>query len=490
MYPENKSLPCYLGDLPNELLLAIVAQLDFRRGFQATFAPEAERQKDNAETVRALHALTLSCRKLNAITTPALYQCIVQSPHRITTTKLLLRTLSCKPELSRYIQYIEDHKYAGEWTDIQLQYTDSDLSNMERFLAGTPLIVPWVYQSLQPGHESEFTGTHCWLWRCISQARKYRHDFAVAALIALAKNLSEAALSYGRLGPVAILAFKEYPVEGGLTCVWLQGELGSNCPLHIYKAKPTPRQNPLAGFLQSKFIPRGELKAYLNLEEISLDVLTIDMAYIGEVLPSAASLAGFTCRWIDTDDEAARGKIWGDFSLPAFRSFLRRFETTLTSLTLDTMDSCCLVDMDEDILAFGSFREFTVLRYLEASGLVLWGDCDYLEYAELSTILPASLEGLKIKTEWDDDIGDALHNLYGDCPAALPHLKSVECTWRPAPRLIAEYLSEAFSKVGVELVLSVIDDNTGASTTDKDTDRSTEGDTNPGVGDEDIQSPV
>jgi hypothetical protein len=126
---------------------------------------------------------------------------------------------------------------------------------------------------------------------------------------------------------------------------------------------------------------------------------------------------------------------------------------SLVSLTIDTIDSICQIDMDEDIPAIGSLREFTSLQHLDVSGLVLWGDCDELELPRLSEILPASPDTLTVKTEWDDEVEDAFYNLCEDA-FAVP-LLTLTCTWGPAPRATAEALISAFKKIDVELVLSL-----------------------------------
>ncbi|KAJ4366779.1 hypothetical protein N0V83_007304 [Neocucurbitaria cava] len=117
-----------------------------------------------------------------------------------------------------------------------------------------------------------------------------------------------------------------------------------------------------------------------------------------------------------------------EVDLPAMRQGLIKFQTSLTSLTINTMDSSWQVDLDIDIPGFGSFREFVVLRYLDVSGLVLWGDSIDEEYPRLSTMLPESLEILKVKTEWDHDVDDAFCNLIEDgrAPSITSHVSSIQ----------------------------------------------------------------
>jgi hypothetical protein len=118
------------------------------------------------------------------------------------------------------------------------------------------------------------------------------------------------------------------------------------------------------------------------------------------------------------------------------------------------MDAICQINMDEDISAIGSLRDFIALEHLDVSVLVLWGDCDGLDYPRLSAILPENFETLSIQTEWDDEVEDALYDLWEDA-SAVPRLTTLTCTWAPAPRAKAEALVSAFKGTNVELTLSI-----------------------------------
>lgn len=115
MNPADKAVPCPIGELPDELLAAIVSHLDIKRGPIADRDAEAGRQKENTSTVLDIHALTLTCRKLKAIATSSLYQCVVLSQTPTRMVKLLLRTLIEKAELSRHMQYIESPECTLHW---------------------------------------------------------------------------------------------------------------------------------------------------------------------------------------------------------------------------------------------------------------------------------------------------------------------------------------------------------------------------------------
>lgn len=463
MQPADSSLAFPVGQLPDELLIAIVTQLEVRRGFLADPELEAERQRDNAATVQALHTLTLTCQKLHYITTPALYQCVIQSQYRVWTTKLLLQTLSCKPQLSRYIHYVESHSCPNQLRlKLHQYYTESDRKSYERLLAQAKWTVPYIDDPFSdvdiplipyPGDDIDTAQRALWDNLSIT-SRVEPLEFAVATLIALAENLSDAALSFTQ-SFYSILACKQYPVNGGLKCAWFKDDFLARHSIRIFKAKGSPLHNALATYLRlHSFHITSEPKP--ELEEISLHVVDLREMYVWRTLSSCRAVKHFGCHWISTDfenpyDENRLSKV----DLPALREELDQWKTTFESLTIDTMDSSWLVDMDVDIPAFGTFRDFTSLKQLEVSSLVIWGDCDNVEYPRLSNILPDSLETLSIQTEWDDDVEDALHNLCEDRSTMLLQLRRVKCTWRPAPKATADYLIEAFLRLGVELVLNI-----------------------------------
>ncbi|CAO2649227.1 Nn.00g066120.m01.CDS01 [Neocucurbitaria sp. VM-36] len=374
-----------------------------------------------------------------------------------------------KPELAKYIRYVEGHECAsGQKENLEQLYTHADLLTYERFLASAEWNLPsfsFSFSNGQPrGLQALTTPDMVWhrLWRVWLEKRLH---FAVATLIALAENLDEAAISFNQAS-LAMLAFKRYPVDGGLRFIWLKdySVAGKTRRLSTYKARPTPSQNPLAGWLHQEFFSSGLIPPWptYELEEIALDLdlLDMDMDHLGLFFRYLNPLKRFACRWTSarSNNPDSRSYLNG-INLPAMRRALIKFETSLTNLTINTMESSWQVDMDADIPAFGSFREFVVLQYLDVSGLVLWGDCDNVEFPRLSTMLPSSLETLKIHTEWDYDVEDAFYNLCEDGRAPLPHLKRVECTWDPSIRTAAQYLVGALKSLGVEFVVRINEDH-------------------------------
>ncbi|KAL6711421.1 hypothetical protein ACN47E_004355 [Coniothyrium glycines] len=145
---------------------------------------------------------------------------------------------------------------------------------------------------------------------------------------------------------------------------------------------------------------------------------------------------------------------------PGLRDALCDSQQTVQEPTIDTTDSGRLVDFDTEITAIGDLSSFTALINLDVTGPVLWGDDEDEEMVLLSSILPNSLETLTIKNEWDEFLEQVLNRLSLDCTAYLPTLRRISASWRPAPRVEAEYLSSAFSQANVNLVLDVsVDDD-------------------------------
>jgi hypothetical protein len=280
-------------------------------------------------------------------------------------------------------------------------------------------------------------------------------QFAGIALVALAGNLSEVVVPDSAMWRSA-LAHKRYARSNGLRTLWFRKDAPNNLYLSQYQARPSPSNNPISKMLQRGLDPN----ALPELEHILLDVEKMHEDTLYEKLMHCGMLKGFTCRWGGYELRTE----WSELpqtpeepdvvDLSMFSRTLSRFKDSLTSLTIDTMEAICQIDMEEDIPAIGSLREFTSLKHFDVSGLVLWGDCEELEFPRLSGVLPESLETLTIKTEWDDDVEDALYNLCEDA-FAVPRLRTLTCTWGPAPRATAEALISAFRKINVELVLSI-----------------------------------
>jgi hypothetical protein len=209
----------------------------------------------------------------------------------------------------------------------------------------------------------------------------------------------------------------------------------------------------------------------VELSELSLEIYDITSSDLCRYLGHCKALKRASIRWmshsttkipyapVDNSILSDRGPPREELDLRAIGRALSRFATTLQSLRVDTLESGWLVDMETDIPAIGGFREFTKLTNLEVSGLALWGDYSSPEYQDerLSSLLPPSIEILSIRTEWDDDVEHALHTLIPECTTTLPNLRQVECSWRPAPKAIAEYLVMAFQDKGVKLIVDDAD---------------------------------
>lgn len=447
---------CFIGELPDELLVNIVVHLHIERGFLAQQGAEEQRGWRNAVIVRSLHALTLSCRKFNAIASSFLYQNIIRSSKEL-FMPLFFRTLLRRPSLSRHIRYFESEKL----DDRDIGYFKSDHHHyLERSAR-----VQWPGLQAIPDSQLDAiygsNATHPVGALEPHNARRHRSvaassSKALMVLLSMMENLEDAALPDSR----TILCALTF-TTGRLRQLWLTtgdlSRLRQQYAVRFISAEAEDGRRHLSQYLRRFCILKTdwlELDPPPVLKEISLTVFDVDSVDIDDHLEDCASLKRFSCRWQWTDSFVPQRTV----NLPMLRRSLQHICKTLTHLTIDTSESASLVDLDQSIPAFGSLRDYEVLKYLDVAGLVLWGDDDFSELVPLSSILPCSLETLKIKVEWDDDVEDALHELSFDCAACLPNLKRIECNSRPAPRSVAEYLIKAFHMADVDLILVLEDE--------------------------------
>ena len=125
------------------------------------------------------------------------------------------------------------------------------------------------------------------------------------------------------------------------------------------------------------------------------------------------------------------------------------------------MDCTRPIDMESDVPSLGSLRTFHVPKHLDVSDIVLFGDYETAAKpaVPLASILPVSLESLKVNIEWDE-IEDVLYAYLPDCASFQPALNSIECPWRPAPKQTGKHLRPSYKEIGVELILAIADAGT------------------------------
>jgi hypothetical protein len=231
------------------------------------------------------------------------------------------------------------------------------------------------------------------------------------------------------------------------------------------KVIPGWHQSPIAEHLRiANFEADCVIGRYssLDLEEVSWEIDDIDTWHMALRLVGCDTLKHLSCRWQGGGkSQAIQLGEWGYpdecRALPNLHRCLDTYFDSLERLTLDADDSGWLTDKEEEIPAIGSLRDFTSLKHIDVSGLVLFGHYTTSDSPDLrlSRILPASLETLNIKAVWDGSIEAALCALLPECSTFLPNLQKIECSWTPASKTVAEYLVAAFSKQGVGLVLEV-----------------------------------
>lgn len=443
MNAADEHLPFKIGELPDELLLYILGCLVPIRGFIPSPAPEEERQQENATKVKTLHALSLACRRLHAISTPILYQSIIQPPTDWHLIPRLWSTLLQRPQLMKHVQYIETRMLDSQLDEPKDVYSDIEWAVLQQAFEDAP----WATRI---HHHTFFTAD--------SRVQK-----GIIALIALAENLLDLAMVELE---TYVLPLADQPgLHPRLRRVWLRG------PWHRYDADFMIAAEPVEGFNHAvEWIKAIEMRQRpwwdddddwrrnaVDIDEFTLDNCNMSPDEIQSHLRPCNSLRIFSCQWRNrwTHSDAENGEA-PPIDLPQLRQDLLRFRGDLESLTLDTLESGWRVSMEENIPAIGSLRDFPVLKHLDVSGLVLWGDGeDTAQFPPLTPLLPPSLETLVINVEWDDDVEEGLHGLARDCKAMVSNLKSVECMWRPAPKDVADVLIKDFRDLGVELKLSV-----------------------------------
>jgi hypothetical protein len=138
MNAADPALPSFIGRLPQELLEAIVEQLEVRRGPLVDPQQEHLRGYENELITSSLRALTLTCRNFKAIATSILYRCLILSKRPVRHTKLLMHTLHNQQALCRHIEYIENPEIRGPafsyLEDIKEGFTASERSSLNQYL--------------------------------------------------------------------------------------------------------------------------------------------------------------------------------------------------------------------------------------------------------------------------------------------------------------------------------------------------------------------
>ncbi|EOA89215.1 hypothetical protein ACJQWK_09195 [Exserohilum turcicum] len=458
-----KAPPCPITELPDELLVAVASHLDIQRGPLMDRGAEARRRQANTATVLDIHALALTCRKLNAIATPLLYRCIVSSQTPSRVVKRLLRTLVAQPELCRHIRYIESPGCVVDSPSVRLREEKSPDRLTKREMSeyiDRLSCLKWWGDSIDASLSDSFSRD---LHELASRHGLFgRLHAAAVCLMTVAQNLSQAIISCVSFY-ASMFACKRYYSSNRLQTLWIYTPGSNPHYLRRYDAGPRPSGNPIVTLLGLEYEDSfRRSKASIVMDTVSLDGEDIVEGTLQHLLMPFAALKRFECRWrnLSTLREHVRlPSPPAGIDLPAYRSVLLTLSDSLETLTIDTTDATCQVDMDEDIPAFGSFRQFTALKHLNVSGLVLFGDCHGQDYPRLSAILPDSLETLSIKTEWDRDIAVVLVTLYKDLSTTPSRLRILDCSCGPAPRMVAEMLMAAFRTTGIHLVLSI--DETG-----------------------------
>ena len=433
-----------LASLPAELLLEVFQYLTAIRGYLSIPEDEVARQEENAQRTSALYNLTLTCRRLNEISTPFLYSSMLGlgSENSWVALNIFLRTITEKPTLMNHVRYIETGWSGSMSAGVHMNGLKFRLTRLREHEHWASLI------SEHPEPEQDDDPDVPFLKWGISVLISLAHNLQSLGLLnswqgllilvpqhnmSLRELFIGATVDFPRFGCLrtpTVSAVNYNPLKM-LMCVWRKGRL-----------RHWPDLLLRYGNLQSVPIEEMELSGNWDALEMSIWLSRCD------------SLRRFTCRW-------TAGPTGSPLFLAVLREDLRRFENTLEYLVLDTLESSWLVALDEWIPTIGSLREFVSLKHIDVSGMVLWSDDENVatdgsaQHPPLSSILPPSLETMVVNVEWDYDIEDSLAGLARDCTLHLPNLKRIDCSWRPAPMLAGRDLVRRFEEAGVALKLDI-----------------------------------
>lgn len=441
---------CTSFELPDELILEIFDYLTPIRGFLPSTDPEAERSTENSERIKSLHSLTLTCQRLQALVTPFLYRSFIHRAEDWYAIPLFLRTALEKPTLLRHVQYIETKFRDTKTPEPNDAFPVAQWSQIELALDPSRWNMPWPPLAFAvcgrggPGRTS-------------SKCRK-----SVSYIIDKAEKLVDLAMDYA---DIYILGLYDSPMtHQALRRIWLRGPIDHYGDSDVFIASKDFRDtNPVMQYLQGEERKWHHPQRFVSIDEIVLDNCNMKPEEISLFLAQFTSLTNFTCRWTSHRSFSEEDLEWGPgpsrIDLGLLHRDLSYFKGSLERLVLDTLESTWQVSMDEDIPTIGSLHDFTALKHLDVSGLVLWSDDDdTIEHPPLALILPESLETLTVHVEWDDYVEESLIGLSRDCQSLLPHLKSIDCSWRPAPGEMADVLTAMFKDANVELKLDHLED--------------------------------
>lgn len=438
-----------LDQLPTEIILEILQQLNVIRGFRWGLDDERNRRVHNIISVVALRNLARTCQRLNNLTTPFLYGSIIGVGMSGSWPAVVdfSNTIAKKPELMSHVRYIELDCHE-DWST-EVLYHSNLISNTLTQLAkhahwGPAICRIYDYGGLGP---------------------RFMAERLLAALISFAHNLQSFAI------PDCFLTFvvnMVSPYPCGLRELWVTSPTSGIACVRT-QVVPETDENHILRFLRRDHTKRvgktfpGNATCSVVVEELVLEPNWNDLD-IHDVLARCASLRKFTCRWGSEGVQDGH-----DVAFHKLRGNLARFESTLEYLAIGPRYADFVNGNSAKLI--GNLRQFTSLKHLKIFGSVLWRDQpEFEEHGEpigvttvtrepYCSILPSSLETLLIETRWSEPWIDSLNDLARDCPIFLPNLKLVDCSWRPntdrIPALIGKDLIANFQRSGVTLNLDI-----------------------------------
>lgn len=469
----------HLEEFPVDIILQISNFFTATPGLYASNEAEAIRKSENAERRRALHSLTLTCRKFNSILQPILYRSFIQTPDNTSSARLLMRTLVDQPNLSKHIQYIE-----ASYTNIDPPYKPSQYSsNCEIRALPYDRVTHDKWQEFERHFsmiqwKSSLKGTKPFEW--------FHYEFTfgsawvnqqpeayIAFIMANTPNLNMVAVSNPHVLYTATLASRDYQSTSGLQKLWLKQKASvrnreSGAPLRVTSvigqairvAFPVSENLTLVNAYSylipsmTELIPNAWFfgPGVHELKDLVLDACEISSDHLHGMLSKHTSLERFTLRWGVRFEEC-------DYLFPQaidlalLKSTLSASRYTLEYLVIDARNAGQKNFPNQIVRSIGSLRCFSALKYIEVCDVVLWGynqenGCQL----PLPGHLPESLEVLVIRSEWNTGLERFLLEISKQRKDTLPKLRLVDCSWALVSQSKStETVTRQFEDLGIEI---------------------------------------
>jgi hypothetical protein len=196
----------------------------------------------------------------------------------------------------------------------------------------------------------------------------------------------------------------------------------------------------------------------MGFDELSLDIDKMHPHRLYSQVLSSNSLKHFSCRWKPKSLRGRQSDLpWHRPNLETLRENLGRFTTSLESLKIITIDRQPDFGETFDIAAWHSLPQFTSLKHLHVTALVIWQSPKTWNNPDprLASLLPVSLETLSLEIDWVDETEEALYEVLYSCSDSQRNLVKIELICTPILKAVADGLVGAYKEKGFKLSLPI-----------------------------------